>query len=574
MPATHRRRSQAILALAASAVGICAAAAEFDVSQTANVASGSGLISFQCAKPAGAGTYVSISFAAIHQATMCFTAQHSQVHHVTIDWGDRSSLYSADVDAIEGEQICLPTSSGGKKTYFGEGDVMPRAWINDVLVYKGVVNLDKDASGCNVQDLYNVETLDEVASRVPLNGVILDEVRVPTATPSDLPSAAPVTSPPTASPTAKASANPSASPTPVPTATPTDLPSAAPVTSPPTALPTTKASANPSASPTPGPSPTEHPTTAIFADRSNDFTELIYFSPELVGPGWESFGMGPFGKCAGDCDNDDDCRPGLVCFQRSGFEDATVPGCAGTAKKDVDYCYDPSYQYPSTAPSSGPSAGSSAAPSIALSSLPSSIPTIPTVALVVPTEAPVVPVIENNADETEDVGSDDPAEILATPCGIEIDTKCFVNEPHQIEAIDCREVTGTALSSGELLNVTWSYTLTNTCEDDWTVIARQNVRSCELCRESGLQCEKEINFFQATEDNCAVLDNTGRFLGFPPGCSITEHDFNEIKVGSDDTGLCIYNKEVNLRVIEGDSTKPVVLKYSFVAPKPFGDSPP
>ena len=565
MPATHRRRSQPILALAASAVGICAvaaAAAEFDASLTANVASGSGLISFQCAKPAGFGTYVSISFAAIHQATMCFTAQHSQVHHVTIDWGDRSSLYSADVDAIEGEQICLPTSSSGKKTYFGEGDLMTRAWINDVLVYKGVVNLDKDASGCNVQDLYNVETLDEVASRVPLNGVILDEVRVPTVTPTDLPSAAPVTSPPTASPTAKASANPSASPT-------------------------------------PGPSPTEHPTTAIFADRSNDFTELIYFSQKLVGPGWESFGMGPFGKCAGDCDNDDDCRPGLVCFQRSRFDFRfAVPGCAGTAKKDVDYCYDPSYQYPSAAPSLGPSASStsspskdpsqtptvtsSAAPSIALSSLPSSIPTIPPVAPVVPTEAPVVPVIENNADETDDVGSDDPAEILATPtleasttCGIDIDTKCFVNEPHQIEAIDCREVTDTALSSGVLLNVTWSYTLTNTCQDDWTVIARQNVRSCELCRGgSGLQCEKEVDFFLPTEDNCAVLDNTGRYLGFPPGCSITEHDFNEIKVGREETGRCIYNKEVNLRVIEGDSTKPVVLKYSFVAPKPFGDSPP
>ena len=486
MPATHRRRSHAILALAASAVGICAAAA-VDENQTANAASGTGLISFQCAKPAGSGTYVSISFAAIHQATMCFTAQHSQVHHVTIDWGDRSSLYSADVDAIEGEQICLPTSSSGKKTYFGEGDVMPRAWINDVLVYKGVGSLDKDASGCNVQDLYNIETLDEVASRVPLDGVILNEVRVPTATPTDLPSAAPATSPPTASPTAKASANPSASPTPVPTATPTDLPSAAPVTS----------YQYPSAAPSSGPSAS-------------------------------------------------------------------------------------STSSPSKDPSQAPTVTSSATPSIALSSLPSSIPTIRTVAPVVPTEVPVIPVIDNNTDETDDVGSDDPAEILATPaleasttCGIEIDTKCFVNEPHQIEAIDCREVTGTALSSGELLNVTWSYTLTNTCEDNWTVIARQNVRSCKLCRgESGLQCEKEINFFQPTEDNCAVLDNTGRFLGFPPGCSITESELNEIKVGNDDTGRCIYNKDVNLRVIEGVSTKPVVLKYSFVAPKPFGDSPP
>ena len=201
-----------------------------------------------------------------------------------------------------------------------------------------------------------------------------------------------------------------------------------------------------------------------------------------------------------------------------------------------------------------------------------------TAAPVVPTEPPVVPIIENKDDETEEtpvtVPVPETSDASAT-CGIEIDTKCFVHEPHQTEAIDCREVTGTAHSSGELLDVTWSYTLTNTCEDNWTVIARQNVRSCKLCRgESGLQCEKEINFFQPTEDNCAVLDNTGRFLGFPPGCSITESELNEIKVGNDDTGRCIYNKDVNLRVIEGVSTKPVVLKYSFVAPKPFGDSPP
>ena len=200
-----------------------------------------------------------------------------------------------------------------------------------------------------------------------------------------------------------------------------------------------------------------------------------------------------------------------------------------------------------------------------------------TAAPVVPTEAPVVPIIENKDDETEEtpvtVPVPETSDASAT-CGIEIDTKCFVHEPHQTEAIDCREVTGTAHSSGELLDVTWSYTLTNTCEDDWTVVARQNLQSCELCLESGLQCEKEVDFFLPTEDNCAVLDSTGRYLGFPPGCSISENVFNEIKVGSEETGRCIYNKEINLRVIEGETTKPVALKYSFVAPMPFGDSPP
>ena len=29
----------------------------------------------------------------------------------------------------------------------------------------------------------------------------------------------------------------------------------------------------------------------------------------------------------GDCDIDDECGPGLICFQRAGLE--TVPGCSG-----------------------------------------------------------------------------------------------------------------------------------------------------------------------------------------------------------------------------------------------------
>ena len=55
-------------------------------------------------------------------------------------------------------------------------------------------------------------------------------------------------------------------------------------------------------SPTRAPSaqrPTNHPTTHLFSIRSYNFKELIYFSPELVGPGWKAEGMGPFGRCAG-----------------------------------------------------------------------------------------------------------------------------------------------------------------------------------------------------------------------------------------------------------------------------------
>jgi hypothetical protein len=47
----------------------------------------------------------------------------------------------------------------------------------------------------------------------------------------------------------------------------------------------------------------------------------------------------PLGLCQGDCDGDDDCQEGLVCFDESGPD--TVPGCTGTRFKGKDYCYVP-----------------------------------------------------------------------------------------------------------------------------------------------------------------------------------------------------------------------------------------
>jgi len=43
-------------------------------------------------------------------------------------------------------------------------------------------------------------------------------------------------------------------------------------------------------------------------------------------------------SCQGDCDNDKDCAPGLVCFTREGTEG--VPGCTGTGEDGHDYCTD------------------------------------------------------------------------------------------------------------------------------------------------------------------------------------------------------------------------------------------
>ena len=46
----------------------------------------------------------------------------------------------------------------------------------------------------------------------------------------------------------------------------------------------------------------------------------------------------PFGLCEGDCDNDEDCEVGLICFQRGRNE--TVPGCSGGENDQTlsDYC--------------------------------------------------------------------------------------------------------------------------------------------------------------------------------------------------------------------------------------------
>eukprot|EP00980_Cylindrotheca_fusiformis_P000754 scaffold175_cov153-Cylindrotheca_fusiformis.AAC.6 len=49
----------------------------------------------------------------------------------------------------------------------------------------------------------------------------------------------------------------------------------------------------------------------------------------------------PLGRCEGDCDDDDDCEGGLICFQRN--ENESVPGCLGGSKdrSKTDYCTPP-----------------------------------------------------------------------------------------------------------------------------------------------------------------------------------------------------------------------------------------
>ena len=54
-------------------------------------------------------------------------------------------------------------------------------------------------------------------------------------------------------------------------------------------------------------------------------------------------GTGQLNECEGDCDRDNDCAPGLKCFQR-GTSAEVPPGCAAGGSGDVgshDYCYKP-----------------------------------------------------------------------------------------------------------------------------------------------------------------------------------------------------------------------------------------
>jgi hypothetical protein len=61
-----------------------------------------------------------------------------------------------------------------------------------------------------------------------------------------------------------------------------------------------------------------------------------------------SFQNYKLGECEGDCDSDDDCQPGLVCFQRDGFTD--VPGCSGSGDSSRDYCIRVIVDVPTEAP--------------------------------------------------------------------------------------------------------------------------------------------------------------------------------------------------------------------------------
>mmetsp|Transcript_27316 Transcript_27316/g.63952 ORF Transcript_27316/g.63952 Transcript_27316/m.63952 type:complete len:309 (-) Transcript_27316:399-1325(-) len=64
--------------------------------------------------------------------------------------------------------------------------------------------------------------------------------------------------------------------------------------------------------------------------------DLPLFSRVLQSLDFRGNDRDEYDLCEGDCDRDQDCADGLVCFQRDGTK--SVPGCRGDGVPDVDYC--------------------------------------------------------------------------------------------------------------------------------------------------------------------------------------------------------------------------------------------
>lgn len=106
----------------------------------------------------------------------------------------------------------------------------------------------------------------------------------------------------------------------------------------------------------PHPTPSKMPTPTTPSSPPSTYPQLVWEG--VNGCTLES----PCGVCTGDCDSNEECMPGLVCFKRPGSEQ--VPGCTSGGIGDIpgaDYCYDPSASppvSPTISPTRSPSGGS------------------------------------------------------------------------------------------------------------------------------------------------------------------------------------------------------------------------
>ncbi|MDA7838788.1 BspA family leucine-rich repeat surface protein [bacterium] len=65
----------------------------------------------------------------------------------------------------------------------------------------------------------------------------------------------------------------------------------------------------------------------------------VAFKPKLVNKGQNAVKYGPVQVCEGECNSDNDCAGGLVCFIRRANE--PVPGCSGSISRSTNVCIRP-----------------------------------------------------------------------------------------------------------------------------------------------------------------------------------------------------------------------------------------
>lgn len=127
-------------------------------------------------------------------------------------------------------------------------------------------------------------------------------------------------------------------------------------------------------------------------------------------------------RCHGDCNKDDDCRSGLVCYQRSSDSPKEVYGCEGRATGGKDYCVDPAdvpaepTPTPTAAPTAKPTVAPTRAPTKAPTRGPTKAPSLsPTAAPVVTQVPPIVNVPIDEIKEDDGDGNDLPTVNVTTP---------------------------------------------------------------------------------------------------------------------------------------------------------------
>jgi hypothetical protein len=139
---------------------------------------------------------------------------------------------------------------------------------------------------------------------------------------------------------------------------------------------------DPNASSAPGCSGTRQPTNNVAGSFRINYCvvaapgQLVIVGENDIGPSF------PLGECEGDCDTDEECGDGLLCFERDGTE--AVPGCSGTGVSGKDYCFKTDM---TRAPSTSSPTGSPTTSSPTVTAYPTFIPTTAH-----PSEAPTNPV--------------------------------------------------------------------------------------------------------------------------------------------------------------------------------------